>query len=78
MFSYLSNMPTFTQVVMGGPEDPGDLSPCFIITSQLQFWNLTALGNPTYACVLRFPVYHLRTLKIYAPPLFLFIHSTRP
>ena len=34
MFRYLSNMSTFTQVVMGKQENPGDLSRCFIIVVQ--------------------------------------------
>lgn len=76
-FSYLSNLFTFRLLVMEKPEDPGDLTPCFIITPQFKFWNLTALGNSSYMCLLRYPLYHLRTWKVYiAAPPFLFSQST--
>lgn len=77
MFSYLSNLSTFRLLVMEKPEDPGDLTPCFIVTPQFKFWNLAALGNSSSACLLRYPLYHPRTWKVYttAPP-FLFSQST--
>lgn len=58
MFSYFSNLSTFRLLVMEKPEDPGDLTPCFIMTPQFKFWNLAALGKSSYACLLRYPLYH--------------------
>ena len=74
--SYLtmSNLPWFVELTF-----PISMWYCSFIalgfTSQLKLWNLTVLGNLTSACVLRFPLYHLRTSKMYAVTLFLFLHS---